>query len=132
KDDRYLRLKAFSNIGQGGKSIFYWDFGPTYISTENYWSDLRSMYDGVAKINSALARSEYVLYEAKPVRDPVAILYSVSNDIWHTEDPASFVENRLLWHGLRHIQIQPDFLSEEDVSEGKLKDFKVLYITGQT
>ncbi len=131
-DDRYLRLKAYSNVGQGSKTIFYWTFGPTYIGTENYWSDLHSMYDGVAKTNRALANAEDVLYEAKPVRDPVAILYSVSNDIWHTEDPASFVETRLLWHGLRHIQIQPDFLNEDDVAEGKLKDYKVLYLTGQT
>jgi hypothetical protein len=131
-DDRYLRLKAYSNVGQGSKTIFYWTFGPTYIGTENYWSDLRSMYDGVARTNQALVKAEGVLYDAKPVRDPVAILYSVSNDIWHTEDPASFVETRLLWHGLRHVQIQPDFLNEEDVADGKLKDYKVLYVTGQT
>jgi hypothetical protein len=131
-DDRYLRLKAYSNIGQGSKTLFYWTFGPTYIGTENYWSDLKSMYDGVAQTSKALADAEDVLFEARPVRDPVAILYSVSNDIWHTEDPASFVETRLLWHGLRHVQIQPDFLNEEDVGDGKLKDYKVLYVTGQT
>ena len=35
-DDRYLRLKAFSALGQGVKSFFFWTFGPTYIGTENY------------------------------------------------------------------------------------------------
>jgi hypothetical protein len=32
---------------------------------------------------------------------------------------------------LRHLSIQPDFLREEDVETGKLKDYKVLYLLGQ-
>lgn len=128
-DEKYLRLKAFSSLGQGAKSFFYWTYGPTYIGTENYWSDLRSMYDGIAKVHRDLEKAEDVLVPAKTVTDPVAILYSVSHDLWHTNDQAAFVEKRLLWHGLRHLQIQPNFLREEDVEEGKLKNYKVLYIT---
>lgn len=127
-DDGYLRLKAYSALGQGAKSFFFWTFGPTYIGTENYWSDLKSEYDGIAKLNRALAKSEDVLYPAKPVRDPVAILYSVSHDLWNTDNPAAFAEKRLLWHALRHLQVQPDFLREEDLEAGKLKNYKVLYI----
>ncbi len=127
-DDAYLRLKAYSALGQGVKSFFFWTYGPTYIGTENYWSDLRSEYDGLAKLNRALAKTEDVLFPAKPVRDPVAILYSVSHDIWHTDDAAAFVEKRLLWHALRHDGFQPDFLREEDMEQGRLKAYKVLYI----
>ena len=128
-DEKYLRLKAFSSLGQGAKSFFYWTYGPTYIGTENYWSDLRSMYDGIAKIHRDLEKAEDVLYPAKTVTDPVAILYSVSHDLWHTNNHTAFVEKRLLWHALRHLQIQPNFLREEDIEEGKLKNYKVLYIT---
>jgi len=128
-DDKYLRLKAYSGLAQGSKSFFFWTYGPTFIGTENYWSDLRSEYDGIAKLNRALAKSEDILASAQPVRDPVAILYSVSHDIWHNDDPAAFVEKRLLWHGLRHLHIQPDFLREETVIAGRLKNYKVLYIT---
>ena len=128
-DDGYLRLKAYSSLGQGAKSLFFWTFGPTYIGTENYWSDLRSEYDGIAKLNRSLAKAEDVLYPAKTVSDPAAILYSVSHDIWNTDNQAPFVEKRLLWHALRHLQIQPDFLREEDVAAGKLDKYKVLYIT---
>lgn len=131
-DEKYLRLKAFSGLGQESKSIFYWTFGPTYIGTENYWSDLKSMYDGIAKVNKDIEKAEDVLYPAKTVTDPVAILYSVSHDLWHTNNHAAFVEKRLLWHGLRHLQIQPNFLREEDIEEGKLKDYKVLYIVDRT
>jgi hypothetical protein len=130
-DDGYLRLKAYSAVGQGAKSIFFWTFGPTYIGTENYWSDLRSEYDGVAKLSAALEKAEPVLYPARTVRDPVAILYSVSHDHWHTDDPASFVENRLTWCALRHASLQPDFLREEDVEAGKLAGYKALFVNGQ-
>jgi hypothetical protein len=130
-DDAYLRLKTYSALGQGTKSFFFWTFGPSYLSTENYWSDLRSMYDGIAKLGRALEKAEPVLYPAKPVRDPVAILYSVSHDLWHSDDPAAFVEKRLTWHALRHLHVQPDFIREEDIESGKLKDYKALYIADQ-
>ena len=128
-DSDYLQLKAYSSIGQGAKSFFFWAFGPTYIGTENYWSDLRSEYDGIARLGRSLAKAENVLYPAKTVSDPVAVLYSVSHDLWNTDNSAAFAEKRLLWHALRHLQIQPDFLREEDVENDKLKNYKVLYIT---
>lgn len=130
-DDGYLRLKAYSALGQGAKSFFFWTFGPTYIGTENYWSDLHSEYTGLAKLDRALEQAEPVLYPARSVRDPVAILYSVSHDIWHSDDPAAFVEKRLLWHALRHLHVQPDFIREEDVTAGALAGYKALYVTDQ-
>jgi len=129
-DEHYLRLKAASALGQGAKSLFYWTFGPTWIGTENYWSDLRSMYDGIARTSRALARAEPVLYPARTVSDPVAILYSVSHDHWHTDDPAVFVETRLLYAALRHLSIQPDFLGEDEVAAGRLDRYRVLYLPG--
>lgn len=128
-DDNYLRLKAYSAIGQGAKSIFFWTYGPTYIGTENYWSDLRSEYDGIAKLGRMLEKAEPVLNPAQPVRDPVAIVYSISHDIWHSDNAAAFVEKRLLWHALRHLHVQPDFLREEEIEAGWLKNYKVLFLT---
>ncbi|MBI2835601.1 MAG: hypothetical protein HYX76_14360 [Acidobacteria bacterium] len=130
-DDRYLNLKAYSSLAQGAKSFFFWTYGPTYIGTENYWSDLRSEYEGIARFMRALRKAENVLYPAAPVRDPVAILYSVSHDLWHADDPAAFVETRLTWHALRHLGVQPDFVREEEVEAGRLRDYKVVFFSGQ-
>lgn len=127
-DEKYLLLKAHSALGQGVKSFNFWSYGPTMVSTENYWSDLKSEYSGIVKLNRELERSEDVLYPAKTVSDPVAILYSVSHDIWNNDKKAVFAERRLLWHGLRHLQIQPDFVREEDLESGKLSKYKVLYV----
>lgn len=129
-DDKYLRLKAYSALGQGAKSFYFWSYGPTYVSTENYWSDLQSQYIGLAKLNRSLEKAEEILYPAKTVADEsVEILYSVSHDIWNNDNQAAFVEKRLLWHALRHLQIQPNFLREDDIEAGKLEKYKVLYIT---
>ncbi|GMU23460.1 MAG: hypothetical protein AMXMBFR13_35380 [Phycisphaerae bacterium] len=127
-DDRYLRLKAYSSLAQGAKAFYFWTFGPTYIGTENYWSDLRSEYEGIAATTRALHQAEDVLMDARPVTDPVAILYSVSQDIWYPDQPAAFVEKRLLWHALRHLGVQPDFMREEDIAAGKLEKYRLLYV----
>lgn len=128
-DDKYLQLKAHSSLGQGAKSFFFWTFGPTYIGTENYWSDLQSEYNGIARLSRTLQKSEDIISTAKTITDPVAIVYSVSHDIWNTNNHTAFVEKRLLWHALKHLQIQPNFLREEDIEAGKLRDYKVLYLT---
>lgn len=127
-DDKYLRLKAYSNLGQGSKTIYYWTFSPTYIGTENYWSDLKSMYFGIAKTSRALAATENILYPAKTVGDRVAILYSVSHDLWNADSPSAFTEKRLSWHALRHLSVQPDYLSEDAVAAGRLSGYDVLYV----
>jgi hypothetical protein len=127
-DDDYLRLKCYSVIAQGTKSFFFWTFGPTYIGTENYWSDLRSEYDGIAKLGRALEKCEDVICAAQPARDPVAIAYCVSQDLWVCDNPAAFVEKRLTWHALRHEQIQPLFIREEEMASGGLRNIKVLYL----
>jgi hypothetical protein len=127
-DDRYLRLKAFSCLGQGARAFYFWTFGPTYIGTENYWSDLRSEYEGIHRFTRDLARAEETLSAARPVPDRVAILYSVSHDLWYPDQPAAFVEKRLTWHALRHLGVQPDFLCEADIEAGRLEEYQALFI----
>lgn len=128
-DDRYLRLKAYSSLGQGARSFAFWAFGPTYLSTENYWSDLRSEYDGIAHFHRALAAAESITADARPVRDPVGIVYSLSQDRWYSDQPAAFVEQRLLWHALRHLGVQPDFLDENRLDADVLARYRAVYLT---
>ena len=76
----------------------------------------------VRRAGEAGARDRAVgrsLYPAKPVRDPVAVLYSVSHDYWHNDDPAAFVEKRLLWHALRHLGVQPDSSARRTSRRGR-------------
>ncbi|MCM8817028.1 MAG: hypothetical protein NC913_05910 [Candidatus Omnitrophica bacterium] len=124
-----LRLKTASALCQGAKHFYYWTYGPTATSTENYWSDLRGEYDGIAAITRQLTESEKVLAEGKPRSTKVALLYSISSDLWQPFGYIHMLERRLTYFALVHEHYLVDMLTEEDIIFGKLKNYKVLYVT---
>ncbi len=128
-DETNLRLKSHSALCQGTKHFFYWTYGPTATSTENYWSDLRSSYDGIARVSSQLTAAEDVLFPAtlRPTR--VALLYSISSDLWQPYGYRNMLERRGVYLSLVHDQYLVDMLTEQDIEAGRLKDYKVLYAT---
>jgi hypothetical protein len=129
-DETNLRLKSHSALCQGAKHFFYWAYGPTATSTENYWSDLRGSYDGIARVSSQLAAAEEVLFPARHRLTRVALLYSISSDLWQPYGYRSMLERRGIYLSLVHDQYLVDMLTEQDVEAGRLKDYKVLYATG--
>ncbi len=126
-DETNLRLKTASALCQGAKHFFYWTYGPTATSTENYWSDLRSAYDGVACMTRQLAGAEHVLAPGQPRKTRVALLYSIASDLWQPWGYVHMLERRGLYLSLVHDQYLVDLLSEEDVEAGRLQDYDVLY-----
>jgi hypothetical protein len=128
-DETNLRLKTASALCQGAKHFFYWTYGPTATSTENYWSDLRSAYDGVAKVTRQLAAAEHIIAPGKQRRTTVALLYSISSDLWQPFGYVHMLERRLTYLSLIHGQFLVDMVTEEDVAAGRLGEYKVLYVT---
>jgi len=126
-DERNLRLKTASALCQGAKHFFYWTYGPTATSTENYWSDLRSEYDGIAAVTRHLATAEHVLAPGRPPKTRLAVLYSISSDLWQPFDYVHMLERRALYFSLIHDQYLLDFLCEQDIEAGRLGDYDVLY-----
>ena len=126
-DETNLRLKTASALCQGAKHFFYWTYGPTATSTENYWSDLRGAYDGVAAVTRQLAAAEHVLAPGRPRPTRVALLYSISSDLWQPWGYVHMLERRGLYLSLVHDQYLVDLLSEEDFEAGRLDDYDVLY-----
>lgn len=126
-DERNLRLKSASALSQGAKHVYYWTYGPTATSTENYWSDLRGAYDGVAKIARQLAAAEEIIAEGRLRKTEVALLYSVSSDLWQPFGYVHMLERRGLYFALVHEQHAVDLISEEDVEAGRLEAYRVLY-----
>lgn len=129
-DETNLRLKSHSALCQGAKHFFYWTYGPTATSTENYWSDLRSSYDGIVRVSSQLAAAEDVLFPARLRSTRVALLYSISSDLWQPYGYRSMLERRGIYLSLVHDQFLVDMLTEQDIEAGRLEDYKVLYATG--
>ncbi|HPP66897.1 MAG TPA: hypothetical protein PKX05_03175, partial [bacterium] len=124
-----LRLKTSSALCQGTKHFFFWTYGPTATSTENYWSDLQSEYDGIATMTRHLSQSEKILADGKLRPTKVALLYSISSDLWQPFGYISMLERRMTYLALVHRQYLVDMLTEEDVIAGKLAEYSVLYVT---
>ena len=126
-DETNLRLKSASALCQGAKHFFYWTYGPTNTSTENYWSDLRGAYDGIAHITRQLAECGDIIAKGAQPKTRVALLYSISSDLFQPFDYLHMLERRCLYLSLVHEQYAVDMLTEEDVVAGRLKDYDVLY-----
>ena len=126
-DETNLRLKSASALCQGARHFFYWTYGPTATSTENYWSDLRSAYDGIAAMTRHLAAAEPVLATGRTRPTRLALLYSISADLWQPFGYVHMLERRLTYFALVHEQYLVDMLSEEDVEAGRLRDYDCLY-----
>jgi hypothetical protein len=128
-DETNLRLKSMSALCQGAKHFFYWTYGPTATSTENYWSDLRSAYDGIVSVTRKLAAAEHLLAPGKPRQTRVALLYSISSDLWQPFGYVHMLERRGTYLALVHEQYLVDMLTEEDIAAGRLDGYGVLYAT---
>ncbi len=128
-DETNLRLKSASALAQGGKHFFYWTYGPTATATENYWSDLRGAYDGVAAVTRQLAAAEHILAPGRLRPTRLAVLYSVSSDLWQPFGYVQMLERRATYLNLTHLQFGVDFVTEEDIEAGRLADYDVLYAT---
>ena len=128
-DEVNLRLKTASALCQGTKHFFYWTYGPTATSTENYWSDLRGSYDGIAAVTRQLAAAEHRIAPGRVRPARIALLYSISSDLWQPFGYVHMLERRGTYLSLIHDQYLVDMLTEEDVHAGRLSDYDVLYAT---
>jgi hypothetical protein len=113
----------------GARHFFYWTYGPTASSTENYWSDLRGAHEGVAAMTRQLAAAEDVIAPGKIRPTRLALLYSISSDLWQPFGYVHMLERRGTYLSLVHDQYLVDLLTEEDVEAGRLADYDVFYAT---
>ena len=126
-DERNLRLKAASALCQGAKNFYYWTYGPTATSTENYWSDQPGSYPGMARLSRMLEFAEQVVHPGKTRPTRVALLYSVASDLWQPLGYAQMLERRGIYLALTHEQYLVDMLTEEEVAAGRLDEYRILY-----
>jgi hypothetical protein len=128
-DETNLRLKSCSSLCQGAKHFFYWTYGPTATSTENYWSDLRSAYDGIAAMTRHLAGAEHIIAPGRMRKTRLALLYSISADLWQPFGYIHMLERRMTYFSLIHDQYLVDMINEDDIESGRLADYDALYVT---
>src|SRR5260370_284123 len=107
-DATNLALKTSSALAQGAKHFFYWTYGPTATSTENYWSDLRGEYDGIVRMTRQLASAEHIIAPGVPRKTRVALLHSISADLWQPWGYIHMLERRATYLALGHDQYRVD------------------------
>jgi hypothetical protein len=76
-----------------------------------------------------LAASEHILAPGRTRPTRLAMLYSLSSDLWQPFGYLSMLERRLTYFSLIHDQYLVDFLTERDVENGRLKNYEALYVT---
>ena len=124
-----LRLRAFTAIGHGVKSIYFFDYGPTYAATQNFWSDNPSQYRGVAKIIGDVAKADELVCDGQPPNAQVAVIYSTTEEIWQANaDTMPIQQERQLIHiGLAQDQYPTDLLNEDLLLTRDLAQYKAIY-----
>lgn len=125
------KLRAYSDMAQGAKSLNFYAYGPLYQGHEPGWSQRPGTFWAIAQINHEIGAAEHVLIDAMPMPASTAIIYSVSSDIWGiSKDNAQGHERMHTYIAMRHGQVAVDVLSEQDVIDGRLNTYKTAYLFG--
>ena len=134
---RSFRISFYTAVAHGSKMINYFCASPLAVGgTENYidTNDVamwRAIHDTTF---DAGVFEDYVL-DAKVRPAKVGLLLSPVDEIITGVTNSTLAmhnnERKAVYYALRHAQVPVDFLSEDDVLDGYLNDYKVLYVTQQ-
>jgi len=126
-------VKLINHFVTQNQVLMTWDYVDQLESPRTY----QAVYDMLRDAGAVEDR----LYPALPKKAEIAILLSRAADTWDTTDlggVCSFYsrynvnndERKAIWMALRHAQYPVDLITDEDVAEGKLDGYKVLYVVG--
>ena len=141
--------KILTIIGQGGKGLKYFVFGPEYAFPGNCYSENVKVLPQMAEAHRMIGAAEELLWPGRVPRPQVAILSPRSAELWdcknvpipnniiydatntnlngRTVDYMAEVYN--LYTALQHANIPADLVEEEDLNPARLAPYKVLYVT---
>ena len=91
-----LFRKIMNFIGQGGKAIEYFCFGPEYMFPGNCYSERAYLPDIATSMNKAhgmIAHAEDLLYPGKRPAAQVGILFPRSSFVWDTVSVPGELQN---------------------------------------
>lgn len=127
----------YTVVAHGTKMVNYFCASPLATgATENYIAtgDL-AMWKAVHDCTHEAGLFEDYIMDGKVKPARVGLLLSSVDDVMTNANNFTFVmhnnERKAIYYALRHSQIPVDFLSEDDVIEGKAKDYTAIYVTQQ-
>ncbi|MFM8272147.1 MAG: hypothetical protein ACKODX_07400, partial [Gemmata sp.] len=132
-----FRMSYYASIAHGAKMINYFCATPSAVGgTENYvdTNDLK-MWQAIYTCTREAGVFEDYVVDGKVRPAKVALLLSSTDEIVTGVNNFSLAlhnnERKALYYALRHSQTPVDFLSEDDVIEGRARDYKLIYVTQQ-
>ncbi|MFK5922909.1 MAG: beta-galactosidase trimerization domain-containing protein [Verrucomicrobiota bacterium] len=133
-----IKTKAASEVARGVKILKNFSYGVSWGSHEggpfwksHTWYAHPHTWRANAEVVREIGGAEDLLLPAMPKPAEVAILYSSSTDAWMLKRNSAYGFNRMhTWMALAHAQIPVDFISEQQVDDNLLKDYKVCYLSG--
>jgi hypothetical protein len=144
--DADFRRTAMTSIAHGAKALDYFQVTPEQANTENYIAhDDLSRYLTVRDVTYEIGAVDDLIADGRLRGASVAILLSESTDAWdritpgtadglQPDDPDDFpsiaynLERKCIWSALRHAQVPADIVIEDDLADGSLGRYKVLFV----
>ena len=134
-----LKLRAFSAIGAGVRSLSFYAWGPRYAATENWYDTDPLRLRVIGEINHAAGWVEDILLNGHPPQARIAILYSRPSELWDRLAPSEGItkpgtylaERRILYHLLRGLQQPVDMIQDEvlPAEQGiNVNDYKCIFM----
>ncbi len=117
-------------IARGAKSFIYYSYGPRTLGAADNFSERDASILAVAEATGPIvAAEEYLHTTTRPPRE-VCMVYSVTAEI--LDEDSTVVRDRVFAYlALNHDQIPVDIISEKNVLEGRLSDYRVAYLNGE-
>lgn len=132
-----FRQSFYTSIAQGAKIINYFCATPSAVGyTENYVDsyDL-GMWRQIHKCTHEAGIFEDYVVDGRVRPAKVGLLLSSVDELITGVNNFSLAlhnnERKAIYYALRHSQVPVDFLSEDDVIEGRAKDYSLIYVTQQ-
>lgn len=132
-----FRMSFYAAVGHGAKMVNYFCASPSAVGyTENYVDsyDLPMWRAIHACTHDAGVFEDYVMDgRVRPAR--VGLLLSSVDELMTGVNNFSLAlhnnERKALYYALRHAGVPVDFVTEDDVIEGRAKDLRLIYVTQQ-
>jgi len=125
--------RMLSVVSRGVRAIEWYTYGPDYSKGDSF-SQSPELLERVARAARFLGSAEDRLYDAHFAGEPeVAFVTPRSSGIWGRADGldgTAFENAKWVWLALTHAHIPMNILSEQQLAEGRLERYKVIYIPG--
>lgn len=134
---RDFRLSFYTAVAHGAKHVDYFCASPSAIGvTENYVAtDDLGMWRQIHACSHEAGLFEDYVVDGRVRPAEVGLLLSSVDDVMTGAANSTLAmhnnERKAIYYALRHSQVPVDFLSEDDVIEGRARHYRLIYVTGQ-